>query len=417
VRGPFRGRGIALGALAATALAGVLLVPATGGATPPFGANGRIAYRVDNEIGIMAANGSAQTVLGVDASPQEGLPAFHPVGSSILFFGETPPDNLDIWSMAANGSGPVNLTRTPEPADEFAAVFFPDGKRIAYSRLEGAQIDVWTMEPDGSDQRRLTDTPSANEYVNDISPDGRRILVAKRSDGLDTLDLWVLDAADGSGFNLTNTAAPAAEFFGSFSPNGKRVVYDRAGPVDRDIWLTTATGANPHPIAADADESHPVFSPDGARVLFTRCAPGCELYTMRPDGSSLVNLTNTDTSSESTPDWESVHRCAGRGVTIVGDDGPDRIVGTRKADVIAGFGGRDVIIGRGGNDRICGAKGNDRLLGGKGRDRLKGGPGRDALRGGPGRDRLLGGPGRDRLLGGAGRDLLRGGPGRDREKQ
>ena len=104
------------------------------------------------------------------------------------------------------------------------------------------------------------------------------------------------------------------------------------------------------------------------------------MYLMNPDGSGQTPLTSgpdPDTPS----DWEPIYRCGKRRATIVGDDGPDKIKGTKKADVIVGNGGPDRIIGRGGNDRLCGGRGNDVLIGGGGEnDRLLGGKGKDKQR-------------------------------------
>ncbi|MEI8357151.1 MAG: hypothetical protein RL698_792 [Pseudomonadota bacterium] len=99
--------------------------------------------------------------------------------------------------------------------------------------------------------------------------------------------------------------------------------------------------------------------------------------------------------------------------TIVGTDGPDRLVGTPGRDVICGLGGDDFISGDGGDDVLVGGDGNDTILGGGGDDVLMGGEGRDRLRGGTGGDVLMGEEGRDSLMGGVGEDHLLGGVGRD----
>ena len=75
-------------------------------------------------------------------------------------------------------------------------------------------------------------------------------------------------------------------------------------------------------------------------------------------------------------------RCRGKLVTILGTEGPDRLVGSKAKDVILGDQGDDVIVGKGGKDRLCGEEGADKVNGGKGRDVCDGGPGKD--RGGGG---------------------------------
>src|SRR4051812_19564317 len=72
--------------------------------------------------------------------------------------------------------------------------------------------------------------------------------------------------------------------------------------------------------------------------------------------------------------------------TIIGDDGDNRLIGTRTADV---------IDAKGGNDHVRGRKGDDRVTSGLGDDHVRGGLGNDAITGDDGNDRLHGGWGND----------------------
>ena len=87
---------------------------------------------------------------------------------------------------------------------------------------------------------------------------------------------------------------------------------------------------------------------------------------MGAGGGAAQDLSPATNPSDSNPSWEYVYMCGKRRATIVGDDGPEKILGTKKADVIVGNGGNDKIKGRGGNDRICGGSGRDVLIGGAG---------------------------------------------------
>jgi len=124
-------------------------------------------------------------------------------------------------------------------------------------------------------------------------------------------------------------------------------------------------------------------------------------------------------------------------LTVLGTDGPDRIVltaGPLAGDVaVSGVGDaadgtifnsidRIEIEGLAGNDRItigrgiiesAGAAINVVVEGGSGNDRIRGGDGDDTIIGGDGNDRLLGRGGDDNIDGGAGTDKIRGGRGDD----
>ena len=74
------------------------------------------------------------------------------------------------------------------------------------------------------------------------------------------------------------------------------------------------------------------------------------------------------------------------GITIVGNDLANSIMGTADEDYINGDSGNDTIRGGDGNDSIIGGKGKDYLYGGEGNDTLWGGAGNDFLYGGEGAD-------------------------------
>ena len=48
-------------------------------------------------------------------------------------------------------------------------------------------------------------------------------------------------------------------------------------------------------------------------------------------------------------------------VTLTGDNGPDRLVGTAQNDTLRGLGGNDTLVGGGDPDRLFGGAGNDFL--------------------------------------------------------
>lgn len=144
----------------------------------------------------------------------------------------------------------------------------------------------------------------------------------------------------------------------------------------------------------------------------------------------LVGLEGADTLSGAGGD-DSIVGGAGNDIlsggaghdTLLGEGGNDILSGGAGDDTLLGGAGKDIALGHGGNDtlkgesgadHLSGGGGNDRLLGGNGHDRLNGGGGSDRLKGNQGNDRLNGGGGDDRLSGGNGNDRLNGGGGSDR---
>lgn len=100
------------------------------------------------------------------------------------------------------------------------------------------------------------------------------------------------------------------------------------------------------------------------------------------------------------------------GVSLLGNEGNDKLFGRDGADRVEGGTGADSIYGGGASDTLLGGTGNDQLWGDEGADHLDGGEGYDQLEGGAGNDTLTGGGGlhfgqvqSDYLAGGDGNDV------------
>ena len=100
----------------------------------------------------------------------------------------------------------------------------------------------------------------------------------------------------------------------------------------------------------------------GARVS----ANGGDRNEQDNSGSVTLQVTAPPTTAVATP----AKQAGSKGVTRIGTNGPNVLVGTARADL---------LNGRGGNDRLLGRSGDDRLLGGAGRDVLDGGAGNDTI--------------------------------------
>ena len=127
-------------------------------------------------------------------------------------------------------------------------------------------------------------------------------------------------------------------------------------------------------------------------------APGAR-YTFRVVARNVAGTATGASASFGTAAWPRDEHGRLLRCTIVGTNGPDRLVGNGRRDVICGLGGADVLVGRGGNDVLVGGPGNDYALPGMGRDVVLAGSGNDFV---AARDRHP-----DRIVGGAGTDRAR----------
>ncbi|MFB3828140.1 MAG: protein kinase [Bryobacteraceae bacterium] len=102
------------------------------------------------------------------------------------------------------------------------------------------------------------------------------------------------------------TSQPGIEWFPSFSPDGKWLVYAAAGTgADRrHIYLQSVSGQTPFAITrdAEADDDQPAFSPDGERIAFRSSREGGGIFVMGRTGEAIRRVTRAGYNPSWSPD-------------------------------------------------------------------------------------------------------------------
>jgi len=236
------------------------------------------------EIVVALVTALAATQASPAGSPVAGGPP-----ARDLLFSSNRDGNSEIYVLRAGESEWTNLTNHPE-GDNWP-VWSPDGRRIAFQSRRGGSLDIWTMAADGSALARLTDDPDS-DYLPAWSPDGRRIVFTSwRREPGDTArapHLYVMNA-DGSKQRRLAARSLGTSVGAHWSPDGRRLVYARrSGENGADLWIADHDGRNERRIATGGEVYHgaPVFSPDGREIAYyaddgTRSA----IEAVRPDGT------------------------------------------------------------------------------------------------------------------------------------
>lgn len=188
-----------------------------------------------------------------------------------------------------------------------------------------------TVEP------RPTDVPTGTPEVIEIPALGGRLVFHSDRDG--EIDIYVANA-DGSDVQRL-TDAPGRDFEPAWSPDGSTIVFssDRDDPDNAQLYLMNADGSNqrrlPSPLVINQVGAR--WSPDGQWILFhsnpeVDGMPRFDVFKIRPDGSDLVNLTNSPGNNfmaDWSPDGERIvfvsHRDGNRDLYMMNADGSNQV--------------------------------------------------------------------------------------------
>lgn len=202
------------------------------------------------------------------------------------------------------------------------AYFRPDGKKIIFasSHLDpnvdqpkppkdtnagykwdfNTHMDIFDADPDGSNLRRLTDAPGY-DAEGSYSSDGKRIVFTSQRDN--DLEIYVMNADGSDQRRLTRGAGYDGGPF--FSPDGRTILYrgDRRndGNMNLQIRMINADGSNDRSLTDnDVFNWCPFWHPTGKSFVFTQAdhaarargeRPNYDLFMMSADGKKLSRIT------------------------------------------------------------------------------------------------------------------------------
>jgi RHS repeat-associated protein len=193
-----------------------------------------------------------------------------------------------IWVMKADGTGPVQVSPAGVPSASFS--WAPDGTRLAIV----ANFQLYLVNADGTGLRALTAAPNAVALPS-FSPDGTRIAFGNAV-GSAASQIYVINA-DGSGLaNLSQTPANW-DVEPVWSPDGAKIAFTRymsaPSALTGDLYVMNPDGSGKMNLTSTRDTFGSVWSRDGRAIAFTRKtgASTVDLFTVAPTGGPMVRVT------------------------------------------------------------------------------------------------------------------------------
>jgi TolB protein len=282
------------------------------------GANGQIVFeRPDPDPSV---EGSYVFTVNPDGTHEQQLPGtfgaelprWSPDGTRITM--GCCPFGLAPTIINADGSGLTQLPIPPGFPIGSCAAWSADGSRLAcdfggFDPPQPERDGLYTLRAsDGGDPVQVTTQPG-EDGANDYSPDGSQIVFFRidysRPEKAHTA-LFIVNV-DGSGLRRL-TSWGLGGFTASWSPDGQWVLFDNGAR----IWVVHPDGSGLQKILIDTGRRpyrarDPVWSPDGTMIALSmrilEAGEQRDIYTVRPDGSDLVQVTDSPTGGDERPDW------------------------------------------------------------------------------------------------------------------
>ncbi len=291
-------------------LVGSLMASGTAAALPTFpGHNGAIVFD-------RAVDGEAPTVWRTD---RYGSDAVHLIGSAAVSFTVTQVSpngkkmllsggahGSHIWTAEVGGGGKTKLTHGA--GEQGYPQWSPNGRWIAYERFPGKTSGLailMVMRGDGTHRHEITRARQGLS-IGSWSPDGKRIVYSSSKPGAPGEATVIKTVATGGGRQRTIVGPTRYSDVGEpeWSPRGGRITFTRwfSGPSGSTFKLAVVRpdGSDRHALAAgEAVKTQPAWSPDGSHIAFLRCPTGpgtlvCGLEVARRDGSGKRRLRRAD---------------------------------------------------------------------------------------------------------------------------
>jgi Tol biopolymer transport system component len=224
-------------------------------------------------------------------------PSWSPNGHRIAYWNRHKGGQRDIWTISPNTGDSVQVT--DDPFEDWNPVWSPGGGYLFFVSLRGGNQNVWRVAIEEQTGKVLSKPepvtlPSSSAQHICLSGDGKRIAYVQMlarvniqrvdfdpvREVVSGRPVWV---TEGSKY----TTGP------DLSRDGEWFAHHSTGEPQSDIFVIKRDGTSERNLTQDAyKDLNPKWAPDGKQIAFYSDRSGVyQIWTIRPDGSGLQQLT------------------------------------------------------------------------------------------------------------------------------
>jgi hypothetical protein len=181
----------------------------------------------------------------------------------------------------------VKPTRTAAPVSRPTAEGGGGGWIAFNSRMDG-NADIYVVDPDGKNLTRLTSS-TAHDLYPSWSPDGKKIVYQNDKDG--DQEINILELTTKKVTRVTNNTCN--DWSPVWSPAGDWLAFYSDCDGERDIYKVHTDGSDRTQLTASSGSYNwfPAWSPDGKEITFSSNRSGkYHIYVMDADGNNVRDL-------------------------------------------------------------------------------------------------------------------------------
>lgn len=229
-------------------------------------------------------------------------PTLSPDGTTIAFIRGTVGAFLgDLFVLKLSGGDPIRLTSDNSGGD---AAWTQDGKEIVFSSPSKGVRSLWRIPARGGQARPVAGAGD-DAWAPSISHRGNLLAyrVSKERNAVWRLNLQ--DERHASAPPTRLLSANGRNDRPSFSPDGKKVVFESDRMGYNDIWVCDSDGSNCNQLTTMHGESGTArWSPDGHYIAFESLVKDFyEIYVVEADGSIPRLVSTFPQGNNGAPNW------------------------------------------------------------------------------------------------------------------